>query len=286
MWALFADGVAGYAYLHKLRVGDAEQLVRAIHEVASGGSVLDPAIVQRLLAHRAEKPGSPLSQLSEGELDVLRLMAEGYSNAGIGLADPAGDRDRGEAHRRSVHEAGADRARRRQPAGPGRAALSAASRHGAADVTDRRVPAARGTGTVAEPSPRCRRPVGCSRPACPPSAAIRSVMCCTPLPRARRARVESAAVVVHLEHDVAVALSEGDRGRGGRRVLAAVARATRRPRSRAPPRDRPTTGGGRRRCHLEGDGERQPTDVRPDRGGDAVVGEDARIDARGPDPAG
>ncbi len=83
VWSLFADGVAGYAYLHKLRVGDAEQLVRAIHEVAAGGSVLDPAIVQRLLALRAGKPGSPLSHLSAGELDVLRLMAQGYSNAGI-----------------------------------------------------------------------------------------------------------------------------------------------------------------------------------------------------------
>ena len=83
IWSLFADGVAGYAYLHKLRVGDAEQLVRAVHEVATGGSVLDPAIVARLLAQRAGKPGSPLSQLSDGELDVLRLMAEGYSNAGI-----------------------------------------------------------------------------------------------------------------------------------------------------------------------------------------------------------
>jgi DNA-binding NarL/FixJ family response regulator len=83
VWSLFADGVAGYAYLHKLRVGDAEQLVRAVREVASGGSVLDPAIVQRLLARRAGKPGSPLAHLSEGELDVLRLMAMGYSNAGI-----------------------------------------------------------------------------------------------------------------------------------------------------------------------------------------------------------
>ena len=83
IWSLFADGVAGYAYLHKLRVGDAEQLVRAVHEVAAGGSVLDPAIVQRLLARRAEKPGSPLGHLTGGELDVLRLMAEGFSNAGI-----------------------------------------------------------------------------------------------------------------------------------------------------------------------------------------------------------
>ena len=36
IWSLFADGVAGYAYLHKLRVGDADQLVRAVHEVATG----------------------------------------------------------------------------------------------------------------------------------------------------------------------------------------------------------------------------------------------------------
>ncbi len=84
VWSLFADGVAGYAYLHKLRVSDTQQLVRAVHEVAAGGSVLDPRIVAMLLQRRAGKPGSPVSELSEGELDVLRLMAEGYSNAGIG----------------------------------------------------------------------------------------------------------------------------------------------------------------------------------------------------------
>lgn len=83
VWSLFSEGVAGYAYLHKLRVGDAEQLVRAVHEVAAGGSVLDPAIVTQLVARRAEKPGSPLAELSDGERLVLSLMAEGYSNAGI-----------------------------------------------------------------------------------------------------------------------------------------------------------------------------------------------------------
>jgi DNA-binding NarL/FixJ family response regulator len=83
VWSLFSGGVAGYAYLHKLRVGDAQQLVRAVHEVASGGSVLDPAIVARLVAVRAEKPGSPLGELTDGERLVLSLMAEGYSNAGI-----------------------------------------------------------------------------------------------------------------------------------------------------------------------------------------------------------
>jgi len=83
IWSLFANGVAGYAYLHKLRVGDADQLARAIHEVANGGSVLDPAIVQRMLAARTGKPGSPLAHLTDGELSALRLMAEGYSNVGI-----------------------------------------------------------------------------------------------------------------------------------------------------------------------------------------------------------
>ena len=83
VWSLLADGVAGYAYLHKLRVGDVDQLVRAIREVASGGSVLDPAIVARMVAARTGKPGSPLAQLTAGETEALRLMAEGYSNVGI-----------------------------------------------------------------------------------------------------------------------------------------------------------------------------------------------------------
>jgi DNA-binding NarL/FixJ family response regulator len=83
IWSLFEDGVAGYAYLHKLRVSDAEQLVRAVQEVAVGGSVLDPAIVQRLVTLRSRKPGSPLDQLTASELVVLRLMAGGYSNVGI-----------------------------------------------------------------------------------------------------------------------------------------------------------------------------------------------------------
>src|SRR6266581_986831 len=50
VWALLEHGVAGYGYLHKVRVGDADQLTRAIKEVAAGGSVLDPRIVERLLA--------------------------------------------------------------------------------------------------------------------------------------------------------------------------------------------------------------------------------------------
>ena len=80
VWALLEHGVEGYGYLHKVRVGDVEQLTRAIREVAAGGSVLDPRIVEKLLALRSRKPGSPLAELTPGELDVLRLMAEGFSN--------------------------------------------------------------------------------------------------------------------------------------------------------------------------------------------------------------
>ncbi len=83
VWALLKSGVAGYGYLHKVRVGDVAQLVRALHEVASGGSVLDPRIVERLLALRSRKPGSALGRLTEAEMDVLRLMAEGKNNARV-----------------------------------------------------------------------------------------------------------------------------------------------------------------------------------------------------------
>lgn len=81
VWALLKEGVAGYGYLHKVRVGDVAQLVRALHEVAAGGSVLDPRIVERLLALRSRKPGSALARLSKAEMEVLRLMAEGKNNS-------------------------------------------------------------------------------------------------------------------------------------------------------------------------------------------------------------
>jgi DNA-binding NarL/FixJ family response regulator len=64
VWRLLSQGVAGYGYLHKVRVGEVDELVRAIEQVAAGGSVLDPHIVQRLLDHRSKKPGSPLAALT------------------------------------------------------------------------------------------------------------------------------------------------------------------------------------------------------------------------------
>ena len=83
VWALLERGVAGYGYLHKVRVGDVDQLVRAIREVAAGGSVLDPRIVETLLRQRSRKPGSPLAMLTPPVIEVLRLMAEGKSNHAI-----------------------------------------------------------------------------------------------------------------------------------------------------------------------------------------------------------
>lgn len=83
VWALLENGVAGYGYLHKVRVGDVDQLVRTLREVAAGGSVLDPRILETLLDRRSKKPGSALSTLTAGELDVLRLMADSMSNGAI-----------------------------------------------------------------------------------------------------------------------------------------------------------------------------------------------------------
>ncbi|WP_457963218.1 response regulator transcription factor [Arthrobacter sp. D1-29] len=81
--ALFADGSAGLGYLLKDRIGDLEDLVHAIREVHVGGSVIDPEIVDTLVRRRSTGPASPLSDLSPRELDVLREMARGRTNAGI-----------------------------------------------------------------------------------------------------------------------------------------------------------------------------------------------------------
>jgi DNA-binding NarL/FixJ family response regulator len=83
VWALLEGGVAGLGYLHKLRVGDVDQLVRSLHEVAAGGSVVDPRILETLLERRSKKPSSALSRLTPRELEVLAAMAEGKSNTAI-----------------------------------------------------------------------------------------------------------------------------------------------------------------------------------------------------------
>jgi DNA-binding NarL/FixJ family response regulator len=84
--ALLEGGSAGRAYLLKERVEDIEQLAAAIHAVAEGGSVIDPKVVETLVAQKARDEESPLAQLTPRERDVLREMAEGKNNAGIAAA--------------------------------------------------------------------------------------------------------------------------------------------------------------------------------------------------------
>ena len=81
--ALFADGSSGLGYLLKDRIGDLEDLVHALREVRTGGSVIDPQIVDTLVRRRSTSATSPLAGLSPRELEVLREMARGRTNAGI-----------------------------------------------------------------------------------------------------------------------------------------------------------------------------------------------------------
>jgi DNA-binding NarL/FixJ family response regulator len=81
---LFKFGTEGIAYLLKDRVGDLDELLGAIRSVASGGSVIDPKVVEGLLARRAVR--GDRDALTPRERDVLREMAHGRSNGGIARA--------------------------------------------------------------------------------------------------------------------------------------------------------------------------------------------------------
>jgi DNA-binding NarL/FixJ family response regulator len=81
--ALLEAGSAGRAYLLKERVHDRGQLVGAIEAVAKGESVIDPKIVEVLVAAKARSERSALSELTSRELEVLAAIAEGNSNAAI-----------------------------------------------------------------------------------------------------------------------------------------------------------------------------------------------------------
>src|SRR5256885_371559 len=70
--SLLAEGAAGCAYLLKDRVAEGDQLARAVREVATGGAVLDPQIVEAVGA-----PGAKASDLSASEEELLRMIAEG-----------------------------------------------------------------------------------------------------------------------------------------------------------------------------------------------------------------
>ncbi len=77
---LLASGRA-IGYLLKSRVVDVADFVDSLHRIANGGSVIDPALIQELVSGRRRK--DPLAALSPREHEVLALMAEGRSNAGI-----------------------------------------------------------------------------------------------------------------------------------------------------------------------------------------------------------
>jgi DNA-binding NarL/FixJ family response regulator len=78
---LVGDSAGGVGYLLKDRVADVERFVDAVKRVAEGGSALDPEVVSQLLG-RARRD-DPLEVLSPREREVLKLMAEGRSNAAI-----------------------------------------------------------------------------------------------------------------------------------------------------------------------------------------------------------
>jgi DNA-binding NarL/FixJ family response regulator len=82
-YELLKDGAAGLGYLLKERVADVTELVRALNEVANGGSVLDPKVVEALVAAKDRMAHSPLAQLTDREREVLEHMAQGQNNAAI-----------------------------------------------------------------------------------------------------------------------------------------------------------------------------------------------------------
>ncbi len=77
---LLAEGASGFAYLLKDRVGEGDQLARAVREVATGGSMLDPRIVEALIS-----PVEESADLTPGEEELLKLVAEGRSIKAIAV---------------------------------------------------------------------------------------------------------------------------------------------------------------------------------------------------------
>jgi DNA-binding NarL/FixJ family response regulator len=72
------------AYLLKDRVGDLDELLRALREVTTGGSVIDPLVVEGILNRQRAGSDRLLATLTDREREVLGAMAEGRSNAAIG----------------------------------------------------------------------------------------------------------------------------------------------------------------------------------------------------------
>ena len=81
---LLEDNAAGIGYLLKDRVADVADFAEALERVAAGGTALDPEVVSQLV--RSSQQAEGLAELTPRERDVLALMAEGRSNAGIAAA--------------------------------------------------------------------------------------------------------------------------------------------------------------------------------------------------------
>jgi DNA-binding NarL/FixJ family response regulator len=79
---LFGERPDGFGYLLKDRVIEVDDFIDAVRRVARGGTAVDPQVVAQLVGRR--RPDDPLDELTEREREVLRLMAEGQSNQGIG----------------------------------------------------------------------------------------------------------------------------------------------------------------------------------------------------------
>ena len=82
-YELLKDGAAGLGYLLKERVANLDELVRALNEVAKGGSVLDPKVVEALVSAKDRMAHSLLATLTDREREVLEHMAQGQNNASI-----------------------------------------------------------------------------------------------------------------------------------------------------------------------------------------------------------
>jgi len=80
---LVGDGAQGVGYLLKEKVGDMATFTDAVRRVAAGGSALDPDVVGRLVGADRKRKASRLGALTPRERQVLALIAEGRSNAGI-----------------------------------------------------------------------------------------------------------------------------------------------------------------------------------------------------------
>jgi len=83
VYELLREGAGGLGYLLKERVADVDELVRALAEVTRGGSVLDPRVVEALVAAKDRMAHSPLAELTDREREVLSHMAQGENNAAI-----------------------------------------------------------------------------------------------------------------------------------------------------------------------------------------------------------